>query len=205
MDLTYETRDRAPKQLQLDSEDQRITLTFPLTPSWQVFMSVGCLFGLTAMQFAVSAYEIWMFRQLPPYWRSAILPAFFWQFFGWPICSSILGIAGWRMLRSYRRYGHLPRTLWIDAANQTLSYRPERKGRTRQWPLSAVQKIRVTKIKHLTGKIVGEFLAISLRGRILPLTFRCPVKDQAVFHSFLTAFTSLAPGAKIQWPGGNPN
>ncbi len=110
-----------------------------------------------------------------------------------------LCLGGLLTLLSYRRRGHIPRCLWIDADKRTLGHRRERSNRREELPLSDVQVIRVKKIKSFVGTVVGEVLAIRLRGRGPSLTFRFAVEDERALHDFTAAFIALVPAAKVRW------
>ena len=109
LQIDYQTRERAPKELTLESDGTCQTLTFPLTPSW-VFLLVICMFFLNAgLQIMGFLYFIRISRQLLPTFRLGWIPLF-----GYFLSATIWGLAGWHMLRSFRRYRHLPRKLWVD-------------------------------------------------------------------------------------------
>jgi hypothetical protein len=129
VELAYETRERAPTATRLETTPDRLTLTFPLTPAWPHVLGIAFAFALAAIFIGRLAYVSWdgAFLARSPTVNRARLACLFIAAF-W----ILLGVY---KLRSFRRAGHLPRTLVADAATQTLAYRPERSARWRRWPL----------------------------------------------------------------------
>jgi hypothetical protein len=194
MDLNYEIRERAPTQLRLDSDGQRQILTFPLTPPWMVLVSIGASLAIVVAQVMFFALLFWISRHLPMHYE------------GWLIAIA-LPIIGfhvfndWRNLRSYRRYGHLPRAVWVDPVSQILGHRMERTNRQTEWPLAAISHVGIKTIRNLTRRPICSSVKIRLRGRIFPLFIQCRIRDQATLDSFLETLVPLLPAEKIHWVG----
>jgi hypothetical protein len=130
VELAYETRERAPATTQLETTPDRLTLTLPLNPAWPHVVGIAFAFALAALFIGRVAYVSWYdgaFLAKSPTVNRARLAA--------PSIAAFSILLGAIKLRSFRRAGHLPRTLVADAATQTLAYRPERSARWRQWPL----------------------------------------------------------------------
>lgn len=178
MDLTYETRERAPTTVELQSTPDRLTLTFPLTPRWLPMVAIAFSFVVAAIYLLGMTYVAWHDRTFlanyPIIARSlavGVTLAAFW------------GLVAAFTLRSFRRAGHLPRTLIADRVARTIAYRAERSTRWRQWPLPNPSDISVRTYKMLYPREQVTTVLIHPHGKWLPigLTFRLrdtPLADQ---------------------------
>lgn len=195
VELNYEIRERAPQRLVFESDGDRRTLTFPLSPSWLVYVSVGSIFAIVAAKVVLVAFFLWTLWHFP-----MRLPIPWGMLGAYLVSASTLGVIGWSTLRSHRRYGHVPRAVWIDPIRKIIGHRGERAARAREWPLADVRQVRVTTIRHLTGRRAAEVVRIRLRRRILPLVITFRLKDQAVLRSLIDFLTPLIPAATIRLP-----
>jgi hypothetical protein len=190
--IDYQTRERAPQEVTFDSEGALQTLTFPLTPSWVSVLAICMLFMNAGLQIAALVFYIRISRQFPPAFRPSLSPLA-----GCLASASIWGLLGWRMLRSYRRYGHLPRQLWLDQSGQTLGHRPEGTKRQREWPLTSVRRVAVRPVRGLTGKFAAQCVQIRVRGKLFALTVICRSRNQAALDAFMAAFLPVVPAATL--------
>jgi hypothetical protein len=194
--LNYQTKEKAPTHFHLESSDNLHTLTFPLSPSWLIYFASTILFALAAMHLLFVFATFRLFNQYLPFKQSAWIIL---ALSAIPTIAAVLyGLLACQMIRSHRRHGHLPRSIWLDTAAQTLGHRHERTPRHRQWPLQNLTHLRITHIKNLTGIPFGDFIRIRIRGRLLPLGFRCPTHHQNTLHTFLTILLPLIPNAEIR-------
>jgi hypothetical protein len=199
MNLNYETREKPPAHLHLESNDNLHTLTFPLSPAWLIYFSITVLFALTAIHLILAITAFRLFNQFLPLKQSPpiiliLMPAF-------PIIGALFyALLAFLMLRSHRRHGHLPRSIWIDTAAQTLGHRHERTPRHRLWPLQNLTHLRVTNIPNLAGLPLGYIIKIRVRGRLSPLHFRCPTEHQNSLRTFFAILLPLIPNAKVKRP-----
>jgi hypothetical protein len=181
--LDYEIHQRPPGQILLENDPPRYTLTFPQTPRWLVIVSIVSQFSLGTFMlvgFGWMAWMIWSFHRSYGIPAPAVSPVV-----ALDIIGAFVPIAcGWFMLRSYRRYGHLPRGLSLDIAKHTLSHRPERNPRWREWPVSAIASVRLSPIRNLLGRPAGAALSIRFRHRWLPLAARCPQRNVQQLQAF---------------------
>jgi hypothetical protein len=190
--LDYEIHERPPGQILLESDPPRYTLTFPQTPRWLVIVAIVSQFSLgifVLVGLGLIAWMIWSFHRSFGIPAPAMSPVFVLDVIG-----AFVPIAcGWFMLRSYRRYGHLPRGLSLDIAKHTLSHRPERNPRWREWPLSAIASVRLSPIRNLRGRPAGAALSIRLCRRLLPIGARCRQRDMEQFRAFATQLSHQLP------------
>ena len=193
MQIDYEIHERSPNQILLENDPPRYTLTFPQTPRWLVIVSIVSQFSLGTFMLVGLAWMAWMawsFHRSYGIPFPAASPMFVFDVIG-----AFVPIAcGWFMLRSYRRYGHLPRGLSLDIARHTISHRPERNPRWREWPLSAIVSVRLSPIRNLLGRPAGAALSIRLRRRPLPIGARCRQRDIEQFKAFATELSHQLPG-----------
>jgi hypothetical protein len=116
----------------------------------------------------------------------------------------IWAVGGWWTIRSYRRYGHLGRRVWVDQARCVIGHRARQDERSKEWPLADVRVVRVTTMRNFAGRIIGEMARIRLRGRITPLVVSCRRRDETAFREFVDFLTSLVPAARISFPISRP-
>jgi hypothetical protein len=193
MELNYEIRERAPKEVRFESEGGRHTLTFPLSPAWLIFVSAGSVFAPMVMHLALLGQAFFMLRP-----TLAVHPMFFFPLFVFLVLSLGWGVTGWWILHSYRRSGHIPRCVWVDEGRRVLGYRAERTNRSQEWKLSSIRKLRVKKIKALWGIGAGCLVSIRLNGRLSPLGFRYRQSEYETLHSFVSRLIELVPQADVQ-------
>ena len=192
MQIDYEIHERSPNQILLENDPPRYTLTFPQTPRWLVIVSIVSQFSLGTFMlvgFGWMAWMVWSFHRSFGIPAPAPSPIFVLDIIG-----AFVPIGcGWFMLRSYRRYGNLPRGLSLDTAKHTLSHRPERNPRWREWPLSTIASVRLAPIRNLRGRPAGATLGIPLRRRLLPIGARCHQRDIEQFRAFATQLSHQLP------------
>jgi hypothetical protein len=201
--LDYEIQERSPGRIVLEDEPPRHTLTFPQTPRWLVIVGIVSALGLGTFQLAGLGWLTWMLWSFNRTWgMSALVILRPMMLMG--IVGPFIPIAcGWFALRSFRRYGHLPRKLSLDVAKCRLSHRPERNPCWREWPLSAIASVRLSPIHNLLGHPAGAALSIRLRRRLLPIGARCRQRDVEQFRAFAAELSQQLPGrVTIRLDGG---
>jgi hypothetical protein len=112
------------------------------------------------------------------------------MYVGWGM---LLWIYSFRALRSYRRFGHLPRRLYLDSTAHQLGERREGKVRWRQWPLTAIKYARLSTIHNLLRRPAGGVLQIRLRKWPFFLAVRCGVKDLPSLRGFAMELAGRLP------------
>jgi len=190
--IDYQTRERAPQELTFESEGALQTLTFPLTPSWVSVLAICMLFMNAGLHIAALVFYIRISRQFPPAFRPSLSPLA-----GCLASASIWGLLGWRMLRSYRRYGHLPRQLWLAQSGRTLGHRREGTERQREWPLTSVRRVAVRPVRGVTGKVAAHCVQIRVRRKLFALTVICRSRNRAALDGFLAALIPLVPTSSV--------
>jgi len=186
--LNYETREKAPAHLHLESVNHLHTLNFPLSSSWLIYFIIGVLFVLSAIKLILIGVAIRLNNQfLPltqPPWNILTI-----ALLAMPLFYAAIACI---MIRSHRRHGHIPRSIWIDTTTQTLGHR--------LWPLQKLTRLSVRNIPNLAGIPLGHIVKIRIQGRLSPLTFRCPTEHQNTLHAFLAILLPLIPKAKVKLP-----
>ena len=194
MKLDYEIQEWAPGRILLENDPPRYTLTFPQTPRWAVIVGIVSALGLGTFQLVGVGWLTWMLWSFNRTWGMPAL-VILKPMMVIGIVGPFIPIAcGWFALRSYRRYGHLPRKLSFDAAKCMLSHRPERNPRWREWSLSAIASVRLSPIRNLLGHPAGAALSIRLRRRLLPIGARCRQRDIEQFRAFVRELSEELPG-----------
>jgi hypothetical protein len=142
-----------------------------------------------------AAYVIWTFTSFLGFnsaattwklWSAFLVPGLVW-----------MGIA-LGMLRSYRLYGRVPRSLAIHVRRGTLSSRREASARWWSWRLDAVRSVRVAPVKSVVSRKVGVDVVVEIRGRLLPLRFRFAARDVRVAEQFAEALRRVVYGGSAK-------
>lgn len=196
MTLNYETREKAPAHVHLESVNHVHTLSFPLSSAWLIHFIIGSNFVLAAIQLILIGVAIRLNNQFLPFTQSPwniLITALL----AMPLFYAVIACI---MIRSYRRHGQIPRSTWIDTNTQTLGHRQERNARHRLWPLQKLTHLRVSNIPNLAGIPLGHIVEIRIQGRLSPLTFRCLTEHQNTLHAFLALLLPLIPKAKVKLP-----
>jgi hypothetical protein len=191
--LDYQVHERAPGQIVFEGDSQRHTLTFPLTPRWMIILSIVAPFSFGTLQFAAAAQMAWFQWSFS---RSLGMPIFsLWPAIFLQLVGGMFWMAfAWFPLRSYRRYGHLPRQLSLDAGKGTLNHRGERSARRREWLVSELRSARLSPMRNPLGRPAGGKLSICLRRWPFWINVRCRESDLPQVRAFAQQlFRQLPP------------
>jgi len=201
MELEYETHERPPDQIVFLVDEQRYLLAFPLNPRWVRLTGIIGPFAWGAAQIAVGVYFGWMLQSMNVLLRAprfALAPMLI--FFAGGI---ILMLYSGLLFRSYRRFGHLSRRLYIDESASALGERREGKERWREWRQSAIKTARVSRLRNVLGRQVGGVLSIRLRCWPYWIAARCRQKELPQFQRFADELARQIPGrVTILGPSG---
>ena len=190
MRLNYEVPERAPTSIQLVTTPDRLTLTFPLSPTWPRQAATIAAFAIAAIYIAGLAFIAWRDRAL-----AANSPTLH---HATGICLSLAAlwaVLGAFTLRASRRRRHLPRTLIADGVARTLLFRAERSTRWRQWPLPNPADVCIYPPRTRYRSEHALSVLLCLKGFGFPkilLTF--PPRDAAIAYDFITEMHRLATG-----------
>jgi hypothetical protein len=178
--LSYEVPERAPAAVELVSTPDRLTLTFPLGPTWPRQAATIGAFAIAAIYIAGIALVAWRDRAGASGTRTNA-PV---------VCLSLAAlwaVLGTFALRESRRRRHLPRTLIADGVTRTLALRAERSTRWRQWPLPDRAAICIYPYLTFYRRQRAVDVMICLEGFLRPtILLRFPPRDGDVADHFIT-------------------
>jgi hypothetical protein len=100
--------------------------------------------------------------------------------------AALYGAIGLFQLRSFYRYGHIPRVIRVDRTREALSTHREGSNRWRDWPLAAVREVQLKPLKSVIPGQKANELVIRVQGRWIPLRYRIRNQDVPVAERFVT-------------------
>jgi hypothetical protein len=198
VELAYRTEERAPTETRLEEDDGGgCVVTFKLMPRWVTVLPVVMAFAVAGMYLLVSAYVIWTL------WSSPFMRAFFGAGIWKPWAAFLIPGLVWvgialGILRSYRLYGRVPRSLAVHVGNGTLSVRGEAGARWRSWRLDAVESVRVAAVKSVLPIKAGAEVVVAIRGKMWPLRIRFGARDVGVAERFAEALRRAVDGCRAK-------
>jgi len=188
--LSYEVPERAPTAAELVTTPGRLTLTFPLGPTWPRQAATIGAFAIAGIYIAGIAFIAWRDRAT----GSGLLtnpnaPA---------VCLSLAAlwaVLGAFTLRASRRGRHLPRALIADGVARTLMFRAERSNRWRQWPLPNPADVDVYAYRTVfrRDRAVDVLLSLGSFG-VHKILLRFSPRDTAVADQFISELHRLITG-----------
>jgi hypothetical protein len=186
VEIEYRTQERAPGRPWVEEDGAGgCVLTFPLSSAWGVVISMAVAFAVGTFYVIVAVY---VYRKLAALGAAPI---------SWGVWAGLagavafwLGCGGWSLWR-YRRYGHVPRCVMVDAGAGVIRRRGERSGRWREWRLVDVESVDVRPERGVVLGAGAVVVTARVRGRWVPLAWRFKGADADAAERFVRCLRAV--------------